>query len=166
MQLTQAAAENRIADLGMDDLPVIPVRPAPHVVAPDWFKKYHDLVHEFAASLTDSIQELAFLNLPQSDFVDLVMGRRIPENLSVRFRVPLVWGGKLEISNLFMCMTFPHAHNMDRFIIEQTGNDIVWLPDPAKKIYIPAHMANGGDGGNATEDRFSQLLSAQSHGME
>lgn len=166
MQLTQAAAENRIADLGMDDLPVIPVRPAPHVVAPDWFKKYHDLVHEFTASLTDSIQELAFLNLPQSDFVDLVMGRRMPENLSVRFRVPLVWGGKLEISNLFMCMTFPHAHNMDRFIIEQTGNDIVWLPDPAKKIYIPAHMANGGDGGNATEDRFSQLLSAQSHGME
>jgi len=100
--------------------------------------------------------------------MDLIMGRRMPENLSVRFRVPLVWGGKLEIDNLFMCMTFPHAHNMDRFIIEQSGNDVIWLPNPAKKIYIPVHMANGGDGGNATEDRLSQMAAqiATSRGME
>jgi hypothetical protein len=97
------------------------------------------------------------MNLPQGEFVDLVMGRRMPENLSVRFRVPLVWGGKLEIDNLFLCTTFPHAHNMDRFIIEQSGNDVIWLPNPAKKVYIPAHMASGGDGGNATDDRFNQI---------
>ena len=168
MQLSQANAENRIADLGMDDLPLEQIRPAPHAVSPDWFKQYHELVHEFTKSLTDSIQELAFMNLSQDDFMDLIMGRRIPENLSVRFRVPLVWGGKLEIENLFMCMTFPHAHNMDRFIIEQSENDMVWLPNPAKKVYIPAHMANGGDGGNATEDRLSQLAAqiATSHGIE
>ena len=168
MQMNQATAENRIADLGMDDLPVIQIRPTPHAVASDWFKQYHELVHTFAKSLTDSIQELAFMNLPQDDFIDLIMGRRMPENLSVRFRVPLVWGGKLELNNLFMCMTFPHAHNMDRFIIEQSGNDVIWLPDPAKKVYIPAHMANGGDGGNATSDRLSQLAAqiATSHGME
>ena len=46
MQLTQAAAETRIADLGMDDLPLEQVQPIPHVVAPDWFKKYHELVHD------------------------------------------------------------------------------------------------------------------------
>ena len=168
MQLNQATAENRIADLGMDDLPLQQIRPMPHMVAPDWFQKYHELVRAFTKSLTDSVQELAFLNLPQDDFIDLIMGRRMPENLSVRFRVPLVWGGKLEIENLFMCTTFPHAHNMDQFIIEQAGNDIIWLPDPAKKVYIPIHMANGGDGGNATEDRFSQLTSqiTTSHGME
>ena len=168
MQLSQTSAENRIADLGMDDMPIIQIRPTPHIVAPDWFKKYHQLVHEFARSLTDSIQELAFLNLPQDDFIELITGRHIPENLSIRFRVPLVWGGKLEIKNLFMCMTFPYAHNMDRFIIEQSGNDIIWLPNPAKKIYIPAHMAGGGDGGNATEDRLSQIAAqmVSSHGME
>ena len=168
MQLSQTSAENRIADLGMDDMPIIQIRPTPHIVAPDWFKKYHQLVHEFARSLTDSIQELAFLNLPQDDFIELITGRHIPENLSIRFRVPLVWGGKLEIENLFMCMTFPYAHNMDRFIIEQSGNDIIWLPNPAKKIYIPAHMAGGGDGGNATEDRLSQIAAqmVSSHGME
>ncbi len=157
MQLTEGAAANRIAELGMDDLPIVPIRPTPQMVTPDWFKKYHDLVREFTTTLTDSIQELAFMNLPQGEFVDLVMGRRMPENLSVRFRVPLVWGGKLEIDNLFLCTTFPHAHNMDRFIIEQSGNDVIWLPNPAKKVYIPAHMASGGDGGNATDDRFNQI---------
>lgn len=155
--MNKGVAEKRIADLGMDDLPLIQMRPVSTPVSPDWFKKYHDLVHEFAMSLTDSIQELAFMNLPQDDFMDLIMGRRMPENLSIRFRRPLVWGGKLEIDNLFMCMTFPHAHNMDRFIIEQSGNDVIWMPNPAKKIYLPAHMMNGGDGGNATSDRLSQI---------
>ena len=168
MQMNQSVAEKRIADLGMDDLPLVQIRPVPHTVSPDWFKKYRDVIHEFAMSLTDSIQELAFMNLPQDDFMDLIMGRRMPENLSVRFRVPLVWGGKLEIDNLFLCLTFPHAHNMDRFIIEQSGNDLIWMPNPAKKIYLPAHMMNGGDGGNATSDRLSQLAAqiAASRGME
>ncbi|MBO4625912.1 MAG: hypothetical protein J5679_01380 [Alphaproteobacteria bacterium] len=168
MSLTQAAADSRIEELGMDDLPLEKFRPIPHQIAPDWFKKYHELIHTFATTLTDSIQELAFLNLPQQDFIDLVMGRRLPENLSVRFRVPLVWGGKLELDNLFMCLTFPHAHNMDRFIIEQSGNDFVWLPNPAKKIYIPAHMAGGGDGGNATQDRLTEIAAqiVTSRGME
>lgn len=168
MQLNQGAAQKRIADLGMDDLPLVQIRPVTKPVAPDWFKKYHNLVHQFVMSLTDSVQELAFMNLPQDDFMDLIMGRRMPENLSVRFRVPLVWGGKLEIDNLFLCMTFPHAHNMDRFIIEQSGNDIIWMPNPAKKVYLPAHMMNGGDGGNATSDRLSQLASqiVSSRGME
>jgi len=168
MQMNQSVAEKRIADLGMDDLPLVQIRPVPHTVSPDWFKKYRDVIHEFAMSLTDSIQELAFMNLPQDDFMDLIMGRRMPENLSVRFRVPLVWGGKLEIDNLFLCLTFPHAHNMDRFIIEQSGNDLIWMPNPAKKVYLPAHMMNGGDGGNATSDRLSQLAAqiASSRGME
>ncbi len=168
MQLNQGAAQKRIADLGMDDLPLVQMRPVTKPVAPDWFKKYHNLVHQFVMSLTDSVQEVAFMNVPQDDFMDLIMGRRMPENLSVRFRVPLVWGGKLEIDNLFLCMTFPHAHNMDRFIIEQSGNDIIWMPNPAKKVYLPAHMMNGGDGGNATSDRLSQLASqiVSSRGME
>lgn len=168
MQMNQGSAEKRIADLGMDDLPLVYIHPENHPVSPDWFRKYHNLLHEFAVSLTDSIQELAFMNLPQDDFMDLIMGRRMPNNLSVRFRTPLVWGGKLEIDNMFMCMTFPYSHNMDRFIIEQSGNDVIWLPNPTKKIYLPAHMMNGGDGGNATSDRLSQLAAqiAASRGME
>ena len=168
MQWNQGIAEKRITELGMDDLPLVQMRPSPHTVSPDWFKHYHDLVHQFALSLTDSVSDLAFMNLPSDDFMDLVMGRCMPENLSVRLRVPLVWGGKLEIDNMFLCMTFPHAHNMDRFIIEQSGNDIIWMPNPAKKVYLPSHMMNGGDGGNATTDRLSQMAAqiAASRGME
>ena len=168
MQLNEKSALERLATLGMDDMPIVQVRPTPHQIAPDWFKKYHELVRVFTTTLTDSIQELSFLNLPQEDFINLIMGQHLPENLSVRFRVPLVWGGKLELENLFMCVTFPFSHNMDRFIIEQAGNETVWLPDPAKKIYIPAHMASSGDGGNATQDRLSEIAAqiATSRGME
>jgi hypothetical protein len=157
MQLNQTSAEKMLADMGMDDLPVIAVRPVLTPVAPDWFAQYKKLCKQFMTSLSDSVQELAFMNLPQDEFIDLMMGRTLPDNLSFRFRIPLTWGGKLELDNMFMCWTFPHSQNMDRFIISQSGNDTIWLPNPEKKIYLPAHTAGGGDGGNATEDRLAQM---------
>lgn len=168
MQLTQNGAEKRLSDLGVPDMPVIAVRPVPHIVPSDWFAQWRTLAKKFALGLTDAVQELAFMNLSQDEFMGLVMGHAVPENLSLRFRIPLVWGGKLEIDNLFMCRTFPHANAMDRFILEQNGNAEIWLPNPAKKVYLPANTASGGDGGNATEDRLSQLAAqlASSRGME
>lgn len=162
-------AQKRMAELNMNDIPLVQRRPIVTNVAPDWFVQYKKLSHDFLKSLADSVDTLAFLNLTQDEFMGIIMGTRVPENLSLRFRVPLVWGGALDINNIFMCQTFPHAHNMDMFIIEQDGNDLIWLPNPAKKVYVPAHTAGGGDGGNATEDRMSQLaaqMAAQSYGME
>ena len=89
--------------------------------------------------------------------MNIIMGHALQQNISIRFRIPLAWGGELNINNMFMCWTFPHAYNMDRFIISQSGNKTVWLPNPSKKIYLPAHTAGGGDGGNATEDRLAQM---------
>lgn len=168
MQLNQDAAQKRLNDLGINDIPLIPVHPVNTNVSPDWFSKYRNLCHEFMASLTDSVEELSFLNLSQDEFMGLLMGKRLPDNISIRFRTPLVWGGKLEIKNLFMCRTFPTSNNLDRFIIEQYGNDVIWMPNPVKKIYVSAHTIGGGDGGNATEDRLSQIAAqiAAGRGME
>lgn len=168
MQLRKSSAEQRLAELFMDDLPVMEFNIRASVVSPDWFARYKSLRREFMRSLTDSIEDLAFLNLSQDEFMDLIMGRRLPENLSIRFRIPLVWGGRLEIENMFLCRTFPHCHNMDRFIIEQSGSDTIWLPSPTRQVYVPAHTASGGDGGNATEDRLSQMAAqlAVNRGME
>ena len=157
MQLSKESAEQKLADMRMEDMPIISISPIPAQVPSDWFQQYKQLCHEFITSLTDSVEELAFMNLSQEEFMALIMGRKIPANLSIRFRIPLVWGGKLSIDNLFMCKTFPHSHNLDLFIIDQYGNETIWLPNPVKKIYVPAHTASGGDGGNATEDRLSQL---------
>lgn len=169
MQLNKETAERRLSDLGMPDMPVVEVRPTPVKVDSDWFSKYKRLCHEFVISLTDSVEELAFMNLTQEEFMSLITGQKIPQNLSIRFRIPLVWGGKLETSNLFMCWTFPQSQRLDQFIIEQAGSASIWLPNPAKKIYISAHNASGGDGGNATEDRLSQMAAqivAARGGME
>lgn len=168
MHWTKDIAEQKLAALGMDDMPVTCVRPVASVVSPDWFQKYRSLCRSFMESLSDSIDTLAMMNLTQDEIMKLLMVRGLPPNTSIRFRIPLVWGGKLDINNLFMCRTFPFAHNMDRFIISQSGNDGIWLPNPAKKIYVPAHTSGGGDGGNATEDRLTQIAAqiAISNGME
>jgi hypothetical protein len=127
----------------------------------DWFKQYKKLCHEFMSTLSDCIEEIALMDLSQEDFINLITGKKIAENLSIRFRIPLVWGGELSIENMFLCKTFPHSYNMDRFIISQSGNDIVWLPNPAKKIYLPIGNISGGDGGNATEDRLTETVLSQ-----
>lgn len=166
MQLTQDAAERLISDLGMKDMPLIQVAPKCVPVLMGWYTTYRKLCKEFMSSLTDSVDTLAFMNLPQDEFMNLIMGKSVPQNMSFRFRIPLVWGGKLEVDNLFMCHTFPYSHNLDRFIISQSGNETVWLPNPAKKIYLPAHTTGSGDGGNATDDRLSQIAAQISIGHD
>lgn len=168
MQLTKGAAEKIMADMGMDDMPIISIHPTPHAVAPDWFSQYRTVARQFMQSLSDSVEELAMMNLPQDDFMALLMGRKLPKNTSLRFRTPLVWGGQMSVENMFMCSTFPHSQNLDRFIINQSGATEIWLPNPAKKIYVPIHTSGGGTGGNATEDRLSQMAAffAADRGME
>lgn len=166
MQLNQSMAEKILSDMGMSDMPVIEIRPTPTSLSPDWFKQYKQLCHTFTSYLTDSVQELAFMNLSQDEFMALLMGHNIPNNISFRLRVPLTWGGKLEVDNMFMCWTFPYSQKLDQFIIMQNDAETIWLPNPAKKIYLPAHTAGGGDGGNATEDRLAQMAAQLADGRE
>lgn len=166
MQLNAASAEKILSDMSMDDMPLLEYAPKPTPLSPDWFAQYKKLCHEFTSSLTDSVQELAFMNLSQDEFMGLLMGQSIPKNISFRFRIPLMWGGKMEIDNMFMCWTFPHAMRMDKFILMQSDAKTVWLPNPNKKIYLPAHTTGGGDGGNATEDRLAQMAAQLAAGRE
>ncbi len=166
MQMTSDFANARIAALGMDDMPLMEITPGACRLDADWFIKYKQLARRFMGTLTDSVEELAFMNLTQDEFMGLVMGQQLPQNLSFRFRVPLMLGGKMEIENMFLCHTFPYSQNMDRFLIEQTGAQTIWVPNPAKKIYISSHTGGGGDGGNATEDRLSQIAASMSAGHD
>jgi hypothetical protein len=155
--MTKQEAEKRLAALLMSDMPVMEIAPRPAVIAPDWFARYRALRREFMASLGDSLEELSLLNLSREQFFALLSGRALPENCTLRLRVPLACGGMLETRNMFLCGTFPHSHNLDRFIIEQSGAPVLFLPNPAKKVYIPANLLGGGPGGNATEDRLAQI---------
>ena len=156
MQLNKHSALERLAILGLDDMPVMEYTPKYCTLDPDWFKKYSTLRREFLNSLSDSMEEIAFMNLSQTEFVNLLMGNALPDNISIRFRIPLIWGGELNIDNMFLCWTFPHSFNLDRFIIEQSDAKTVFLPNPEKKVYLTTHTGGGGDGGNATSDRLSQ----------
>ena len=156
MQFNEFSATARLTQMGIDDMPVMEYTPKRCIIDPSWFKKYTELRREFLSSLSDSFQEIAFMNLPQDEFIDLVMGKALPDNTSIRFRIPLVWGGELSIDNMFLCLTFPHSHNLDRFIIEQSDAQTVFLPNPEKKIYLTTHLGGGGAGGNAASDRLTE----------
>lgn len=159
MKISETAAIARISELGMDDMPLVEYTPHATKLPPDWFHKYHELAHKFMETLTDCATELAFMNLSQNEFMALVTGRALPRNTSIRWRTPITMGGELSIDNMFLCRTFPHSHRLDRFLIEQSGNETIWLPNPAHAIYITTHTAGGGAGGNATSDRLAQMAS-------
>lgn len=157
MKISETNAIARISELGMDDMPLVEYTPVPTKLPADWFTKYRELCHKFMESLTDCATEIAFMNLSQNEFMALVTGRALPRNTSIRWRIPITLGGEMKIENMFLCRTFPHSHRLDRFILEQAGNDTLWLPNPARAIYVPTHTANGGAGGNATSDRLAQM---------
>lgn len=164
-------AKIKLAEMGMDDMPVIEYIPRPASVGPDWFARYRDLRRRFMSELSSAdgaIETLSFMNLSNDEFMNLMMGRALPQNMSLRFKIPLAWGGELTTDNMFMCPTFPYSHNLDRLIISQDGATTLYLPMPERKIYLPTHTGGGGAGGNATEDRLAQISAqiAASRGME
>ena len=150
----------------MEGMPLSVCRAMPTEVAPDWFPVFKRVSSEFVKSLDDSISELAILNLPQSDFMDLLMGRRLPDNLTIKFRRPIFYGGKIEANNMFLMPLFNAGLDIDIFMAEQLGQTEVFYPDPAKKVYVPTRLLSGGTGGNATEDRLAQGFAAMNLGRE
>jgi hypothetical protein len=163
---TKHDAENRLAALLMDDMPVERCDAVPAPLPNNWFQEFRAARAEFLKSLGDSIQELVFLNLSQGDFMNLLMAKSIPENLSVKFRRPILYGGGIDPANMFLAPTFPYGFNLDIFMAEQAGQGEVWYPNPAKKIYVSAQMLSGGEGGNATSDRLAQAFAQMGQGRE
>jgi len=163
---TESEAKARLKRLLMDDLPLGDCAVAPVRLSPGWFREFQAARRDFLASLSDSIPELALINLSREDFMDLLMAKRIPENLSVKFRRPIVYGGSISPENMFLMLSFPYGSNLDIFMAEQAGQGKIWYPNPEKKIYISVNMLSGGEGGNATSDRLSQAFAAQVGGRE
>jgi hypothetical protein len=144
----------------MEDLPLETCRAVPAPLASDWFFKFRSERKKFMESLGDSIQELALLNLSENDFMGLMSGRALPENLTVKFRRPILYGGDISPGNMFLMPLFPTGFDLDIFMAEQSGQGEIWYPDPAKKVYVSIRMLTGGEGGNTTSDRLAQSFAA------
>jgi hypothetical protein len=149
-------AEARLAGLFIDDLPLESCPAAPVPFPADWFPRFRRARAAFLESLGDSISELALLNLAKNDFMGLLTAQRIPENLCVKFRRPMLYGGEIAPENMFLTPLFPSGMNIDVFMAEQSGQGEIWYPNPAKKIYVSVSVISGGEGGNATSDRLAQ----------
>lgn len=157
MQLNKESAQKKLQEYNIDDMQLMPVSSVQTKLPLDWFIKYKTICHEFMESLSDSIDDLIFMNLDQNVLISLLYNHILPNELSIRHKIPLLYGGENSVNNLFLYKTFPISYKLDCFILEQANNDIIWIPSPAKKVYTPVHIATGGPGGNATTDILTQI---------
>jgi len=157
MQFNSISAKEKLISMGIDDIPLMEYQPKQTCLAEDWFQTYKDIRKKFISSLTDSVEDISFMGLFEDEFINLVTGKSIPDNLSIRFRIPLLLGGSLDIDNMFLFKTFPHSIIIDKFISYQADAKTIFLPNPVKKVYVPSHLGGGGPGGNATDDRLGQM---------
>ena len=153
-------AGRALAGFSMDNMALSAAPAVPKAFPADWFPKFRRARRDFVMSLGDSIQELALMDLARDDFMDLMGGRRLPENISVKFRRPILYGGEIAPENMFMLRTFPFGSMLDIFMTGQFGQSEIYYPDPAKKIWVPLDVIGGGAGGNATSDRLAQGFAA------
>ncbi|MDR2770103.1 MAG: hypothetical protein LBB08_01485 [Rickettsiales bacterium] len=156
-----SGAQRRLAELLMDDMPLSECEAASTPLPPDWFMRFRAARAEFLKSLGDSMDELVMISLGREDFMSLLSARCIPENLAVRFRRPILYGGRIEPDNMFLITGFPYGFNLNLFMAEQIGSDKIFYPDPAKKVYVSSNILSGSDGGNATANRLEQGFAAQ-----
>ena len=156
--MNKTEAEQRLTALHLGDVPIVEIGAVHRTVPNDWFAMAKLVRRKFISSLDEKdMEELSFFNLSKDQFMDMMTMKKLPENIALRWRIPIIYGGPLEPNNMFLCHNFPVSKDMDRFITEQTGAHSLWVPNPVKKIYVSAHMLGGGAGGNATSDRLSQI---------
>ncbi|MDR1027627.1 MAG: hypothetical protein LBL46_04390 [Rickettsiales bacterium] len=153
-------ASRALAGFSMESMPLEVCAAVPKAYPADWFPKFREARRAFVAGLADAIPELALLNLSQEDFMDLMSGRRIPENLSIKWRRPILYGGEIAPENMFMLRTFPFGSMLDIFMTGQFGQGEIYYPNPAKKVWMPLDVLSGNVGGNATSDRLAQGFAA------
>ena len=149
MKMTKEFAEKRLSFLFMEDMPIVEHKVVISKLSPDWFKNYTITRNNFLKSIMNSIEDLFWLNLNEKSIMDLFKGK-IPNNVSLRFRIPIIYGGEISVENIFLCKTFPHSYNIDKFLSEQIGQENIWLPNPKKNIYVPVHTSGTSGGGNGT----------------
>lgn len=150
MKMTKEFAEKRLSFLFMEDMPIIEHKTVITKLSSDWFSNYKKVRSNFLKKITNSLDELFWLNLSEKSIMDLLTKEKIPNNISLRFRIPIIYGGEISVENMFLCKTFPHSYNIDKFLSEQIGQENIWLPNPKKDIYAPIHTSATSGGGNGT----------------
>jgi hypothetical protein len=158
---SQADAERILASMGLSDLPVADVDARPRPLPRDWFAAYRAARR---ALLTNIIQdyrdELMMMDLPMDDIMAMLKGERIPANVSVKFRVPPIFGGAISPDNMFVCRAASEGRAIDVFIAAQAGAEKFFYPNPKKPIYLTSMSSMNSPGGNATSDRMSDVLAS------
>lgn len=129
--------------------------------------KMHSLRHEFRRTRKDFIKYIAYnletecldSGLPPQDIEKLKLGIA-PENFNVHIKIPFEYGGDAEFSNMCFIQTHPYHSEIHKFIdmqiLEQNEKiklDLLYLPIPFGKVYVPYVGSFDSGGGKSMQDR-------------
>lgn len=158
---SKSDAEKRLIALGLSDLPVTEVPAAPRPLPRDWFVQFRAARKKLlSVLLRQSQEEISMMNLDISEIMAMFRGEKIPLNISVKFKIPPVYGGPISPDNMFVCRTLPEGRAIDIFLAEQAGLPVLFYPNPAKRVYVTSMSSMNSPGGNATSDRVSEVLAS------
>ncbi|MCL2629174.1 MAG: hypothetical protein FWD33_00540 [Alphaproteobacteria bacterium] len=159
-------AERRQGDLGLDDLPLVEVAAAVRPLPKGWFEEFR---RERRRLLTELVrkdkEELMMMGLPIDDIVAMLGGKKIPAGVSVKFRVPPIYGGDISAENMFICRAASEGRAIDIFIAGQAGAENFFAPNPSKSVYVTSMKSMNSPGGNSTSDRMSDVLATDVMGL-
>ncbi|MDR2685881.1 MAG: hypothetical protein LBB23_03875 [Rickettsiales bacterium] len=153
-----AEASRRLAALGISDLALGEVAAQPQPLPRDWFAAFRAARRELLTNrIKKNQEELFMIGLNPAEITDIYKGIRIPVGVSVKFRIPPIYGGEISPENMFVCRSVPEGRAIDIFIAEQAGAGVFFYPNPAKNVYMTSMGSLNSPGGNATSDRLSDV---------
>ena len=78
MKMTKEFAEKRLSFLFMEDMPIIEHKIVITKLSSDWFSNYKKVRSNFLKKITNSLDELFWLNLSEKSIMDLLTKEKIP----------------------------------------------------------------------------------------
>jgi hypothetical protein len=154
-------AEKRLKALGLDDMPLVSVAAIPRPLPAGWFAEFRGARRDLLTqNVKEFKEELFMMDIPIEDIMAMFRGEKIPPNVSVKFKVPPIYGGPISTDNLFICRTASEGRLLDIFIAEQAGASELFCPNPTKSVYVASMASMNSPGGNATSDRLADVQAA------
>jgi len=169
--------EREITDLGYPELPLTEVTVLPNQSpAVQMRLDFFQIQSQFLKHVGHHcIQECFQIKLMREQILKLQDGIQ-PENTTIMFKIPPEYGGQLELDNLFLIQTHPHADTLYSFLQTQfqadhdshthkvIGEKSYPLPQtlfaftPQGNVFIPALMGMVSPGGLNITDRMSEII--------
>lgn len=163
---------DQIAKIGLPEMPIERVLLADASARWAWGEPRAVAQKLLRFAYYEKIPDLAQAGFPIEVVASLGRGE-FPENLSVAFKTPAAYGGRLDLANMFLIARYPFREMLDKFYDMQVleyNHELygdapgalalppeMFVAAPKGIVFLPALRGFTSAGGNATTDRMTEI---------